>query len=322
MAQTFSTEQFELAVTSRDTVNNVLMTQVHVTDRFSHPRHMMLRAATQAFLNGMERYLKARPHITFASKTNLVRTLVYAPAGVRSWTAHMPGAFATYPVHNPDVKRIHNGPMLDIITKNLFRHSADGRGLRSRSYALAWLVGQRYGERKTMLRWLSLGSGTGHQTIEAARVLKRPPALWLTDINHEVLTFAAGLIEAEPRSPRAHIEQLDALDEGQLSQKIQQVSPQVVDAMGLVEYLSDTQLVAFVRTIRRHAPKGCQLVFTNMRPTHPGLEVHRRGLGWPGVIVRSEAEVCQLLQQAGVPSDKIHVVLPDDHVYGIYEILT
>ena len=322
MTQTFSTEQFTLAVTSRESLNDVSMTHVHVTDRFSHARHTVLRVATQAFLNAMERYLKTHPRVGFGSKVNLVRTLVYVPAGIRSWTAHMPGAFATYPVHNPDTERIHNGPKLDIITKNLFRHSADGRGLRSRSYALAWLVWRRYGARTTPLHWLSLGSGTGHQTIEAARVLKRPPEVWVTDINHEVLTFAAGLIEEEARPPRAHIEELDALDATLLSQKLQQVAPQVVDAMGLVEYLDDEQLVTFVRTIREHAPKGCQFVFTNMRPTHPGLEVHRRGLGWPGVIVRTEAEVCALLHRAGVTSQNIHVVLPDDHVYGVYEILT
>lgn len=322
MSQTFSTEQFDLRVTRESTVKNITTTHVHVSDRFSHSRHRVLRHATQAFLNFMESYLQAHPEVMFESKRNLVRTLVYVPAGIRAWTAHMPGAFATYPVHNPDVKRIHNGPKLDLITKNLFRHSADGMGLRSRSYALAWLVWQRYGERKTALHWLSLGSGTGHQTIEAARVLQRAPKLWLTDIDHDVLTFAAGLIDDEVRPPQAHIERLDALDTGELTQKLQQVSPQVVDAMGLVEYLEDEQLVSFVRTIRRGAPQGCQLVFTNMRPTHPGLEVHRRGLGWPGVIVRTDAQVCELLLRAGVPVERIRVVLPDDHVYGIYEILT
>lgn len=322
MTKTFSTEQFNLTVTGRESVNDVRTTRVHVSDRFSHARHTVLRVATQAFLNAIEQYLKAHPKVVFDSKFNIARSLVYVPTGVRAWTAHMPGAFATYPVHNPDTKRIHNGPKLDIITRNLFRHSADGMGLRSRSYALAWLVWQRYGERATPLRWLSLGSGTGHQTIEAARVLKRAPEVWLTDIDGDVLDFAATLIKDEARPPKSHIERLDALDAAQLAEKLRRITPQVVDAMGLVEYLDDEQLVTFVRTIRRAAPAGCQFVFTNMRPTHPGLEVHRRGVGWPGVIVRSEKQVCKLMRQAGVPAKNIQVVLPDDHVYGIYEILT
>lgn len=322
MTQTFSNEQFNLAITGQKSVNDVRTTRIHVSDRFSHARHTLPRAVTQAFLNGMERYLKAHPNVAFTSKVNIVRSLVYVPTGIRAWTAYMPGAFATYPVHNPDAKRIHNGPKLDVITKNLFRHSSDGMGLRSRSYALAWLVWQRYGERATPLRWVSLGSGTGHQTIEAARVLKHAPEVWLTDINSDVLDFAATLIEQETRPPKAHIEHLDALDATQLGEKLRRISPQVVDAMGLVEYLNDEQLVSFVRTIRQAAPAGCQVVFTNMRPTHPGLELHRRGVGWPGVIVRSEKRVCELMRQAGVPAKNLQVVLPDDHVYGIYEFLT
>lgn len=321
MPQTFVTDQFQLVVTSESVRDAITVTHIHATDRFAHPRHRMMRRATQAFLNFLEGYLRAHPEVVFETRGNLVRTLVYLPAGIRAWTPHMPGAFATYPVHNPDVPRIKGGKRLDILTKNLFRHSADGTGLRSRSYVLAWLVAQRYGTRTTRLRWLSLGTGTGHQTLEAARCLKRPPELWLTDIDQEVLEFASALAAQEVSRPVAHSERLDALDSEALAGKIKSVSPQVIDAMGLVEYLDDEQLVQFVRTIRTAAPRGCQVVFTNMRPTHPGLEVHRRGLGWPGVIVRTDTEVSSLLVRAGVRPENIHVVLPDDHVYGIYEFL-
>lgn len=253
----------------------------------------------------------------FDAPGNLARVLVYFPPGIRAWTAFMPGAFATYPVHNPDLRAIRSGHRLDPITRSLFRHSSDGRGLRSRAYAMAWAVHRRHEGTDRPLRWLSLAAGTGHQSLEAVRLLRHPADLLLTDIDQDVLDFATELAEGEAATVRTC--RLDALDGARLSSFIRQMSPDVIEAMGLVEYLDDDDLVSLVRVIAASAPKGCQVVFTNMRPTHPGLEIHRRGLGWPGVIVRTEDEVCAALQEAGIAQKDIQVILPDDFVYGVYE---
>lgn len=319
-AEVLTTDWFSIAVVAETERHGLRTTSLHVTDRFSAPRHRLVRSATQAFLSLLERYLCAHPELTAESRRNPIRALVYFPPGVRAWAEHIPGAFATYPVHNPDVAVIRGGHRLDPITRALFRHSPDGIGLRSRAYAMAWAVHRAHGSGDRRVRWLSLASGTGHQTLEAAELLPHRPELWLTDLDLDALEFARTLAARSPAGASVRTEQLDALDSSLLATKIRGLRPDVIDAMGLVEYLTDDQLVELVTTVRAAAPAECQLIFTNMLPTHPGLQVHRRGLGWPGVIVRAPDEVCGALSRAGAAPDEIHVILPDDQVYGVYEL--
>lgn len=319
-AEGLATDWFSIAVVAETERDGIRTTSLHVSDRFSAPRHRLVRSATQSFISLLERYLRAHPEVTADSRRNLVRALVYFPAGVRSWAEHIPGAFATYPVHNPDVAVIRGGHRLDPITRALFRHSPDGIGLRSRAYAMAWAVHRAHGNTKRPVRWLSLASGTGHQTLEAADLLPHRPELWLTDLDLDALGFARSLAARSAAGGSVRTERLDALDSPLLSARIGELRPDVIDVMGLVEYLTDDQLVGLVTTVRAAAPAGCQLVFTNTLPTHPGLQVHRRGLGWPGVIVRTVDEVCAALATAGAAPGEIHVILPDDQVYGVYEL--
>ena len=66
---------------------------------------------------------------------------------------------------------------------------------------------------------------------------------------------------------------------------------------------------------------GGVLVFTNMRPTHPNLDIHKRAVCWPGVRERSEQDVERLMLASGISPGEITIMLPDDHVYGIYDVV-
>lgn len=314
----FVTEDFTLEVESTNSQSGVAVTNVRVRDRFTARRHLIHRAAVRLFLHWLETHLQARPHLTFGHPRNIVQKLVYFPPAVRSWAAYMPGAFATQPVHNPDTPRLQDGTKLDYVTKNLFRHSIDATGLRSRAYAMAWYV-QKTALSHRSLQWLSLASGTGRQTFDAAALLVRRPHLTLTDIDTEALAMAAELATTYGYTPqRAVTMPLDATNQQAVRSLIVELQPQVVDAMGLFEYLSDTQAIDLIKTVMTAAPAGARFVFTNMRPTHPELQLHKRGVGWPGVIVRETDDVMKLILAAGCTKEAVEIILPDDNVYAVY----
>lgn len=314
----FRSENFNLEVIDTTKKHGVKMTRVHTTDRFDGARHVIERKAFAAFSRRLEKYLAKRPHLHFGHSRNIAQKLVYFPPSLRSWAAYMPGAFATYSVHNPDVKHLASGKKIDYMTRNLFRHSVDAIGLRSRAYAMAWYVFEAVGD-KSDVRWLSVASGTGQQTYDAAKLLPHAPTLYLTDIDDEAIKFATLIGESYGiKKSRLHIDKLDVSDTVRFTKYLRDVKPDVIDMMGLMEYLDDDDAVKLTRTITKNAPKNCRFVFTNMLPSHPELNLHKRGLGWPGVIVRSTEESLKLLKKAGVKDESITVLLPDDKVYAVF----
>lgn len=315
---TFTSENFTLEVVEQTKRQGVTTTMLHVTDRFNGSRHRVERKAFSAFSRQLEKYLAKRPRLHFGHSRNIAQKLVYFPPSLRSWAAYMPGAFATYPVHNPDVKHLPTGKKIDYMTRNLFRHSIDAIGLRSRAYAMAWYVATTLGDKKHV-HWLSIASGTGQQTYDAAALLTYPPQIYLTDIDDDAMKFAALIGQSQAiQKSQLHIHKLNVLDESAFTTYLKKVQPDVIDMMGLMEYLDADDAIKLISVITSHAPKGCLFVFTNMLPTHPELNLHKRGLGWPGVIVRSTSESLKLLKKAGVKDESINVLLPDDKVYAIF----
>lgn len=318
MPNRFTTDDFTLEVEKTDSQEGATLTHVRIQDRFSAKRHRLHRAAVRLFLHRLEHHLRSRPHLTFDHPRNIVQKLVYLPPAVRSWAAYMPGAFATQPVHNPDTPRLQDGTKLDYVTKNLFRHSIDATGLRSRAYAMAWYV-QRAAPSRRSLHWLSLASGTGRQTLDAAVLLKERPRLTMTDIDTEALEMAAELAKTYGYTAKQAVTtRLDATNSGALQSLMKDLQPEVIDAMGLFEYLTDTQAISLIRSVMANAPAGAHFVFTNMRPTHPELQLHKRGVGWPGVIVRETDEVLRLIRTATGEAATTEIILPDDNVYAVY----
>jgi len=315
----YQNRKFKLWRTDNLIEQGITATHLRLRDRFSMPRYQAGRVVFSSFVHQIERYLRRHPDMQFDYPRNRARAFIYLLPGIRSWSLFMPGGFATHPVHNPDIKRLHSGKRIDYLTRNLFRHSLDAVGLRSRSYAMSWYAVTATAHiTKRPVRWLSVAAGTGYPTFEAAELLRQQPRITLSDINEEALTVARHLAEERGIGESVTFELADATKKGEFARLITQSRPDVIDMMGLVEYLADDVIVMLMRTFYAKAPHGATLIFTNMRPTHPHLQTHQRGLGWPGVQVRTIASVAKLLHKAAIPEESIEVLLPDDQVYGIY----
>lgn len=314
----YQTGTFRLRETSRRRVRGAQMIRLEIRDKYAGARFRPERSAFQFFVRRIERHLRSHPQIDFAHRLNIPRRIIYFPKAVRKWATYMPGGFATYPVHNPAVKRLHSGEKIDYITRNLFRHSSDGIGLRSRAHAMSWYVATRIETtRKSRLRWLSIAAGTGQPTFDAAENLTRRPLLFLSDLSDEAMSFAEKLGRRRGFEADLTIAKCDVAEPGAFSSLLRRVKPDIVDMMGLVEYLDDAMIVQLVQDFVDGQGEAT-LIFTNMRPEHPQLATHQRGLGWPGVKVRTIDAVLDLLERAGVKLEIVEVLLPDDHVYAIY----
>lgn len=316
----FTTEYFSISQVESRMVDDATYIRLHASDRFGTRRHALERKAFALFTRGMEAYLRKRPHLDFHHPKNPIPRIVYLPPALKSWAAYMPGAFATFHVHNPDRTHLHNGRKLDYLTRNLFRHSSDAIGLRSRAYAMAWYLHGHFSDRDH-ISWLSIASGTGQPTFDAAQLFRGQKTFHLCDLDDTALEYAKELASEYHIKPRnLHVYHVDVTDQTQLQSLLSTTSPNIIEAMGLFEYLDDATAITLLSQLKKGATKGSVLVFTNMHAHHPQLQLHKRGLGWPGVIPRTVDQVRVLISSAGFANDSLTVLQPDDSVYAVYGI--
>jgi hypothetical protein len=300
------------------------VTEVEVTDRYHHRPFKVERTLFLAFTNQLQKYLARRPHVSFEHKRNLARPLVYLPPGVKAWTAYMPGGLATQPVHNPETETLASGKRIDLMTRRLFRHSIDAIGLRSRAYLMTWRIGQLLEGSAKPVTWLSLASGSGQPVYDAINVLgpDKFRSVIITDGDAETLAFAHQLAKKEGviAQTNPYFEQLDVFDQKALDKLFDTHKPTVVDAMGLFEYLEVDQAAELLSQVYAKLPAGGTFIYTNMSPEHPHLDLHKRGLGWPGVIPRTVEDMADILAKAKLPKADVEVFRASDKVYNVYQV--
>jgi SAM-dependent methyltransferase len=316
--ENFISDAFSIHVIETRQEKKVTYVRLHADDRFGRRRHALERKAFGVFTGALEAYLRRRPHLDFNHPKNIIRRIVYLPPALKSWAAYMPGGFATFHVHNPDHTHLHNGKKIDYLTRNLFRHSSDAIGLRSRAYAMSWFIYRHFSHRKH-IRWLSIASGTGQPTFDAARLFDSSKTFYLADINTQALDFARELARVYGIEDQQLMTiNADVTDAKKSELLFNEAQPHITDAMGLFEYLDEPTAIKLLKNIRTHMPTDGVFVFTNMHADHPQLQVHKRGLGWPGVIPRTTGEVLSMVKKAGFLPEHTTVLLPDDNVYAVY----
>lgn len=319
--QGLASPAFSISSNEVRSLHGVQVHYVTIKDKYDHRRYAVERRLFLTFTNALQSYLKKRPHIDFSSKRNVARSLTYLPAGIKTWSAYMPGAFATHPVHNPEVKRLAHDQKIDFMTRRLFRHSVDAIGLRNRAHILAWAVQQQSltGRKRV---WLSLAAGSGQHVYDTLNLLDqhKPYDVVISDINEEVLGFAEKIYQVQrPKVREIEFKKIDVLSPD-LATQLESNPPTVVDAMGLVEYLDSHQVEQLVRQLFESLVEGGMIAFTNMSPEHPHLDLHQRGLGWPGVKPRTIKDMVDIVERAGVPLENLTVFKSQDKVYGVYII--
>jgi len=317
---------YTLTIESTKKDAGITTVKVKTVDKHDTLRYRGAKTLFQGYMQLFEWYLKRHPQVRYEDKNNIARIITYSVPGARAWREYMPGGFATHYTYQAKRQRMKNGTKIDIVTARFFRYNVDGYGLRSRSYVLAWLVENWVETSKKSLRWLSIAGGVGQPMYDALKQLRSKDLerahFTLCDIDGEVIEFAEEVFaEQDLHIASSTFTYADVFDHHRRASLLEDVRPNVVDAMGLFEYADETQARDLVSAIYSALPSGGLFVFTNMAHDRPHLRVHKHMIGWPGVIPRTLEGVVGILRSAGVPIEHVTAYRPTDGVYNIFKIL-
>lgn len=303
--------------------NGLVVTHLKVDDGYHFKRYAIERRISRLLAGSMERFLRRRPALSFEHRKNRARKLLYALPAFEEWSAFMPNALALEPIHNPEQKRLVSGGRIDPITRGLFRHGYDPVGIRTRTVTGAWLVHQHLPRTRTEVKWLSLAGGTGVTALLMLEASGIPKTDWRID----VVDLDAPALDIFKNYAKTHglpETNIQAIHSDVLSPSLQkQLAPgsfDVVELMGIFEYFDHRDSVKLLKQAYAFVRPGGMVVFANMRRKHPQLHLHKRGVGWPGVVPRSVADVSAIMQEAGIDLSQVSVFRPGDGVYNVYKL--
>lgn len=297
-----------------------------VHDGYHQPWYRLERFGSRLFANKLEAYLAKRQHVDFKHPKNQARKILYALPSFPEWATLMPGALALEPVQDPEHRKLPTGKYLDPITRRMFRHSLDPVGVRTRTLMGGWLADQYVKERKGQpIHWLSLAGGTAAPSmlmVHASGADRSKLHYGNVDMDKNAIKIAREITKYEDLRPDHTVLLVgDIFDKGLLSKAAAGQKVDVIDMMGIFEYLDEAKAAELLKLAYSLLKSGGIIIAGNMRAEHKHLNLHKRGVGWPDVIPRSLDEVMVVCHRAGIDTKKsLAVYQPKDGVYNVLRI--
>jgi len=158
--------------------------------------------------------------------------------------------------------------------------------------------------RQEIVRLLSVGSGSARPVLETISSLGDFPTveIMLVDVDNRAIQFSQVLAtKLQLNHTQWHCGNFFRLE-----QYCRDFRPDIVEMIGLLDYLTDKQAIALLRKIFSVlAPEG-KLITSNITPN---LEVPfvTKAIHWP-MIYRSPVQLFGLLTEAGFPANSIELV--------------
>lgn len=243
---------------------------------------------------------------------------------------------------NKAVKRLSNlQEFIDAPTTQPFlevvKYCADSLGIRARGRIVVQeaashvLEMQEQGTMPDRPRLVSIGCGNGRPVFETALALIEQgvsPRIELIDQDPVALAYAKQLADnmglseyvtihcksiLENWKPISITELLDVQDE--------QDAPVVIEDSGLREYLPNSMNLDLNKEVLASLhPEGIS-ISGNMNDKRPNKNYLHGLMGWrPRVQMRNIQQMTEIYEKAGVPGDKLRVVVTGEGVYSVYVV--
>ena len=213
---------------------------------------------------------------------------------------------------------------------DIFMYAADARSIRSRGALMSELIAEHSATKSSgePQKWLSLACGAARPVLEAAARVKAdkqtPIDVTLVDFDPVVLDYSSKLADSMGAvTGHREIESdlcRSMIPRDTLVEELGEESMDVVDVLGFLEYCSDKSAMRMLRNSYRLVAPGGVLITSNMRDDRPEKQLHLRGIGWPGVKMRSSDELIEVAIQAGINPSCIEAYQPTDGVYTVFKI--
>jgi SAM-dependent methyltransferase len=262
-------------------------------------------------------------------QTNSARSMFYnrfpGNGTMLEWQNDILKAKALYPLQKPhDAERVLPGGV-DQYARDVFMFAQDSIGIRTRAAIMkrsALEVASALPEDELTI--VSLGSGAAVPTIDAVSAIKdklgKDVKMELCDLDGESLEIAKQLVE-EAGIPAESVSSY----EGHFIRKLHELKKQgasvdIVEALGLWEYLKRDVAVSLLRDAKTLVRPGGVIIVSNMLSNRRQLKFNQFGVGWPYVVPRSEDELVDIVAEAGFDTQNLTFSIPQDGVYGVMEI--
>lgn len=259
-----------------------------------------------------------------------------SPTQVKEWASHFPTAIALEPLQRlKDGGKWLKAGAPDEKSLELFTNMVDAIGLRSRARIYENQI-TGYAERSGVdkLEIISLGSGAAVPNIQATEKLEEigKAAHWqFFDFNPNALMFAQQLVAEKgfdfstfDYGPERINEVSGNLEPtGRFYQRAYETpdeSIDIVDALGLWEYLKPKEAEQFARKLFKKVKPGGSMIVSNMLPSRPQRELNQRAVGWPGLYLRSDIDLLDIVSAAGIDTKNVTMTHAEDGVYVVMEI--
>lgn len=257
------------------------------------------------------------------------------PTQMLDWAKDFPTAIALEPLQRlEDGGRMLPQGELDARTLELFTYMIDAIGIRARAKIYAEDLTQLARRKGQDLSILSVGSGAAVPNIEATKRIEGElgyAAHWnLFDIDPRALGFAETLMN-EAGFQNSTVDFGPVNEDGGTGYKFRgrsfsrayreaDHSYDVVDALGLWEYLKDDTATTFAKSLYEKVAPGGMMIVSNMLKSRPQLEFNRRAVGWPSLQLRSEDDLLRILADAGIDLGNVTMSYSGDGVYVVVEV--
>ncbi|MBC7459507.1 class I SAM-dependent methyltransferase [Candidatus Saccharibacteria bacterium] len=236
---------------------------------------------------------------------------------------HMPGAEALFPLQRlDDAGRLFPGGFVDSHAMDIFTYAIDSIAIRARGSIHNSLLLIKASETEgQILHAIALGAGAGVPNIDATvhvRDQLRKTIRWREyDLSYKSLQTSvelfkeAGIPDDDVVAIRGDLKKAYGLPTE---------SADIIDMLGLWEYLSHERCVVALRSLYKILKPGGIMVVSNMLPDRPQLELNQKVISWPGVQLRSVDELIDIAVEAGIDPSCITITKSDDAVYAVMEI--
>jgi SAM-dependent methyltransferase len=253
-----------------------------------------------------------------------------------AWHSKVPSATALGDVSDPFGKKtITDKDGVEFIFDDVARHwlagCTDGRGIRSRGTVFAEIIKNYIAtrhEKGSDPKWMSVACGTALPAMKAAVHAELAPDMALVDWDQSAMAATERL--AEEIDFKGHITKhtVNIFSQDDLATLRDSLGnngdrPKILDLMGIFEYTGEhigVDPAQFLRSNYDMLQPGGELVFGQMRDDRPLPDFTMGVLGWPYIVMRSPAEVMQIVQDAGIETRSAQLYVPDDGVYTVCSI--
>lgn len=259
-----------------------------------------------------------------------------APTQMLEWAGQFPKALALEPLQLlSDGGKWLSAGKLDDRTLELFTYMPDGIGLRSRARIYTDRLIRHAEETKAeTLSIVSLGCGAAVPNVQATRRLETAGVgtHWrFYDWDASALQFAQGLVENEsfeyatfdygPTWENPKTGKVEPRGQNYLRAfGLENESVDIVDALGLWEYLKPEEATRFAAKLFTKVKPGGKMIVSNMVPSRPQREFNQRAVGWPGLYLRGDSDLLDIIEAAGIDSRQVTLTHSEDGVYVVMEV--